>query len=248
MTINIINCLKQYNDINKETLSSILARTVLASLLASNGLLNNNLTSLIPAMIISPIGSLLLDLTINFISLTSFNLTAKSIKSIGLLNINKQLLSFLLIILLAIIIGVIYGNIYVRYKKVELPTKEMKSRMDKSAIIESIIIAVACSIALPISYIRKDVSTLISIAIATALLPPLVNIGIVLGTYYTHNDYYRDTELNPINNEGIIKKAIKYGSIIFLINATALILASFAYIKYKCLYKNIKINQNYDVI
>ena len=89
MTINIINCLKQYNDINKETLSSILARTVLASLLASNGLLNNNLTSLIPAMIISPIGSLLLDLTINFISLTSFNLTAKSIKSIGLLNINK---------------------------------------------------------------------------------------------------------------------------------------------------------------
>ena len=46
--------------IPEPTVGGVIINTGLASLLASHGLLTNSITSLIPSMLISPIGSLLI--------------------------------------------------------------------------------------------------------------------------------------------------------------------------------------------
>ena len=71
----------------------------------------------------------------------------------------------------------------------------MKSRGEHYIIFETILIAFACAIAFPSAFQKKDVSTLIAIAISTALAVPISNIGIYIGTYYNKPEYY-DKKIN----------------------------------------------------
>ena len=103
----------------------------------------------------------------------------------------------------------------------------MKKRAQSNGIIPSIIIACVSALALPIAYTKKDVSTLISIGIATSLLPPVANIGLTIGTYHSQPTAYNIKE-KPIHN------AVKYGAIIFLINSIAIFLGASMYFNKNC--------------
>lgn len=232
----IKRCLIKYNNSNQTSITSVIFRTILAAFLSSNGLLNNLLTSIIPAMIISPLGSVLLDTTIYSISKYQYKNMNKITNSINTNSILDMIFLLIICILLTILIGVIYGYIYITYQKKELPTEEMKKAQDNKHIIETIIIVFLCSITLPMAYKRKEISTLISIGIATALLPPIVNFGITIGTYIAKPEYY-ENYMEKKNIKSIINYSFKYSGIIFLINSISLIVASYLYINYEC--KNI---------
>lgn len=237
---NISKCLKEYNKINTTSFTSILTRTLLSSILAANGLINNSLTSLIPSMLISPIGSLLIDLSIFGVSKSLSN-SSKILNSIGTTSLIDMILLLLLIIIITILLGALYGYIYTTYYQIQLPTREMENRDSNYKIIESAVIALLCAVAFPIAYRKKDVATLISIGIATSLLPPLTNIGVTIGTFYNKPEYY--TEPRPVSS------TIKNGFLLFSINAFALSLASYLYINNRCLnFKGIKIAKEADFI
>lgn len=241
-TNNIKSCIKEYNSINTTNFTSILTRTLLCSILASNGLLNNSITSLITAMIISPIGSLIIDLS--FFLVSKILVTKKHVKilsSLGSTSLLPMLLLLLLIIIIIILISILYGYFYTEYYKIDLPTKEMKSRGEHYIIFETILIAFACAIAFPSAFQKKDVSTLIAIAISTALAVPISNIGIYIGTYYNKPEYY-DKKIN-------IKNITKNNLIIFIINFIALFIASLLYIYNRCInFNRIKLAPQADFI
>lgn len=228
----IKKCIIEYTGSNKTSITSVIAKTILAAFLACNGLLNDLITSLIPSMIISPLGSLLLDTTIFSISKQTFK-NSNMKNSIGTKSIYDMIFLFIFTIFITIAIGVIYGYIYVLKHAKDFPTETMVGAQDKNHIYETIIIVSLCTITLPLAYKRKDVATLISIGIATALLPPLANIGITIGTYMAKPEFYKNyMQKKKIDNP--IMESFKYSSIIFGINSIALIIASYLYINFEC--------------
>ena len=215
-------CLNKFVDKETSSISHIISKTILASVLASNGLLYNSMVSLIPSMLISPIGSLLISTATNIVLMIK-----------GRINIRKKtLLNFviksILILLLTIFIGFVYGYMHIKWteKEIILPTTEMKSRSSKQGLFGTGIIAIACAWAFPWAFFNQDIATMISIGIATALLPPLVNIGLTSGTYYSNKSLYE-------GKKHWITDSKLYGTIIFLINASALTLGCILYIMYK---------------
>ena len=197
-------------------LKDTILKTLLASILASNGLINNSITSLIPSMLISPIGTILIELVVYLIS-------TKKYKN----QTSKMILKFIIIIITTISIGFIYGFIYVKkFKNKKLPSKEMKSRSNKDNLLESILIVLCCSISFSSAYINSDITTIISIGIATALLPPLVNIGLNYGVYKGNPDMYSDIKY--------LIQSKKIGMLLFLINSIGLFSGVYYYMKKQC--------------
>lgn len=242
MKNTIINCLKEYNKINNVNLRGTITRTLLASLMASDGLLNNNLPSLIPSMLISPIGSLLLDISMNAVAIKNIGFHHIFSSGFGNFKFYQLLLIFLLVIIITIMTGIIFGAVHATYvKDLTLPTVEMKKRSQRDGMYTSAIIASLCAIALPIAYSKKDVATLIAIAIGTSLLPPVANIGLTIGTYHAQPEAYKEY---PIH------KAVKYGLLIFILNAVAISIGASLYFNKHCTSNNYKksINTQPDFI
>lgn len=234
MKSNVGECLKQYNQSNTMTVKGLVFRTILATLMASDGLLNNNLASLIPSMLISPIGSLLLDMSMNGVSIMNSGFKNMLTTNIGNFKFYQSILLFILVILITIIGGILFGGISsYYYKNLTLPSIEMTKRSQKDGIYSSLAIAIFCAMALPIAYSKKDISTLIAIAIGTSLLPPIANIGVTIGTYQVQPEAYSEKE-NPIHNSA------KYGTLIFLINAVAITIGASLYFKKQCINNNFR--------
>ena len=114
-----LRCLNLFTKI--ETISNlhVLAKTLLGSVLASHGLINNSLTSLIPAMLISPIGSLLIKSATNIIELI---INPK----IAIKHSLPVLLKFIIVSLVTLGVGYTYGYIYNKYNPTDLPSKPKK--------------------------------------------------------------------------------------------------------------------------
>ena len=90
----------------------------------------------------------------------------------------------------------------------------MKERANPINAIYMIVIALVCGIALPLSIIFNNNIRVVAIGIATALIPPLANIGLALGTFGLEG--HREYSTN----------AIITGAGIFLINLILLWLPS----------------------
>ena len=145
-------------------IADIFNKTLLASVLAADGLANNSIVSLIPAMLISPIGSMIMKMA---------------------LGSKRMFLEYLVILIIMLIIAVICGFFYVKlYMKMfpdkELPSKEMIDRTEPNNIITNVIIAIICALSFNMAMKNNDIPTLIAIGIATSLLPPITNIGCML--------------------------------------------------------------------
>ena len=217
--MSVKECMSQFTNLESKSFLHVIAKTILGSILASDGLINDSLTSLIPSMLISPIGSLLIKTAITIIELF-YN------PKIHIKQSFKMIFNFLVIILITIGIGFIYGYLYNKYKPQKLPSKEMKSRSTSKGLIETTILVLECAYAFPWASKNNDITTLISIGIATALLPPLVNIGLVDGSYRSNPSTYE--------NKNILSASKKYGLIIFAINAIGLTFGSIIYFIYYC--------------
>lgn len=165
--------------------SYIIASTLLGSILAAHGLMANDLTTLIPSMLISPIGSLLIDVS----SYSHFNVVPYTYI------VNSICIIFILTILMGYILSKI-NNIFNYYK---LPSKYMIKKLKKKDLIIGAIIACVCAFAFPYAIVNNVTELLISIGIATALLPPLVVVGLFLGINKNIKDLWVPIVLLIIN-------------------------------------------------
>lgn len=141
----------------------IISKTLLGSILAADGLVNNSLVSLIPSMIISPIGSIIINIALDNNS-----------------NIMKNLVFLGSIISISILVGFFYTHLTMKYSTDKFPTDSMISRTKINGLISTTIIASASIIAFYYASKTDDKPLLIAIGIATSLLPPLVNIGCLM--------------------------------------------------------------------
>lgn len=237
---NILECLSGYistqigytdedgKNLGKHPVKSYYIRTFIASILAANGLFNDSLVTLIPSMIISPIGI--------FIMVLAHDLSAFKIKGDDAREAVKKRLRgspkvFIGMVIITIFIGFLYGVIFSKFDKdIKLPSKEMKSRSTSKGIFETFLIAIACVIALPWGFKNNDTTLLMAIGIATALLPPLVNIGINYGVHF-----YNKKRME--NSEKVIKNSFIYSLLIFLINFITLCAGVYIYLNKDCIKK-----------
>lgn len=195
---------------------------VLSSGLAAIGLATNSGTTILGSMLLSPISSLIV--SNNIIDIFKFkNIKFKKKYDKNIFNV------LLVIICLSLITSTALGYIFVKienyYDKTKLfnwPTQEMKDRANPINSIYIIFIALICGLALPFSLIMNNGSKLIAIGIATALTPPLANIG--LGISLKLYKFFNKNKLNNNNINDFISNSIMVGGIIFLINMLLLYL------------------------
>ena len=165
---------------------------ILGSILAADGLVNDSITSLIPSMIISPIGSIIIKLARNF---------------------NNKFNYLLLAMTIAIAVGAGYGYTKL-YKHLfptkEFPTKEMYNRTNPSGLVSNVIVAAISALAFNVAVNKTDEPSLIAIGIATSLLPPLVNIGCLLAVNDRDIEHYLTTSSIFLINFAILFIGIKF--------------------------------------
>ena len=190
--------------------SSPVLFSIISSFLASIGLATNSQTTILGAMLLSPIGSLI-----------NKNTVASTLRSRGY-DISKSyshwIKPLLIVIGITLLMSYIFGTVFSKFvdpfsgKRVAdtWPTEEMKSRADPINAFYMIFIALVCGVALPMAILTNSSVKFVAIGIATALIPPLANIGISLSL--------KDKEYRS--------QSIKTGALIFVINVCLLWLPS----------------------
>ncbi len=140
--------------------------------------------------------------------------------------------------IIAILVGLICGLVFYHIQKTQdnpsfiLPTAEMESRAKIENAWGMFFIAGVAGFILPWAIRRKNTIKLVGINIATALLPPLVNVGLYLGIKIIRHVENNKKTLTPEEKkkeeeEGkLLDEAWKTGLIIFAINFGLLFLIS----------------------
>lgn len=131
----------------------------------------------------------------------------------------------IVICLWAIVVGIIcsvcFGTVQINQKKngkvpgFILPTQEMIDRTQLENAYGMIFIAICSGIIVPEAVKNNNSIKMVGVGIATALLPPLVNIGMYIGLYLIKNE---ETEQYIDLSDEHILNAVITGSIIFLLN------------------------------
>jgi len=188
---------------------------IIASTLATIGLATNSSTTLLGAMLLSPIGSLIVKSNI-YAVLKKNNCHVKEKYQFWGLSL---ILVIIITLLLSFLIGKIFANIQNPFTGEKLnekwPTNEMKDRADPSNGIYMVVIALMCGIALPMSILTNSSTRFVAIGIATALIPPLANIGLSF-SMQTH-DNLDEQQLYEYRRRAVIT-----GVCIFLVNVILL--------------------------
>ena len=202
--------------------------SILSSSLASIGLATNSPTTIIGAMLLSPIGDLITKSTIYnlFNKYTDVNHKYK-----------QWYKTLFFVISFAILTSYILGNIFqhirnpVTKKKLDekWPTKEMISRATPFDLVYMILIAAICGFALPFCLKAKNGIRVVGIGIATALIPPLANVGLSLSI---------DTKTKPELKE-YRKQAFYTGFAIVIVNILLLYIPSMFILNTICQNENI---------
>lgn len=140
----------------------------------------------------------------------------------------------MIVILFCIIISFILGKIFQNIKNPfsdeklskDWPNEEMLSRADPINAVYMIFIALLCGIALPIAIYMKSGVQLVAIGIATALMPPLANIGLALSINDGSKVSFNNVFAKYTDNSNYKTRAVVTGTLIFIINMLLLWLPS----------------------
>lgn len=182
--------------------SSPVLFSFIASFLASIGLATNSQTTILGAMLLSPIGSLINKNTVASLLISRGHNVGKSY--------SHWIRPLIVVIAITLLVSYLFGAIFSKFvdpftgvKVSETwPTEEMKSRSNPINAFYMIFIALVCGIALPMAILTNSSVKFVAIGIATALIPPVANIGISLSV--------KDVKYK--------KQSIITGASIFLIN------------------------------
>lgn len=195
-------------------------------LLATIGLSTNSVSTIIGSMLLSPIGSIIVKSNLySFLNSVGLRLEKKY---------SNWIFPLLTVIIFGIIVSFILGkilqNIHNPFTDEKLtrnwPTDEMLSRADPINAIYMILIALLCGIALPIAVYMKSSVVLVGIGIATALMPPIANVGLALSIDNDEDYTLKKLISKYTDNRNYKIRAIITGALIFIINLLLLWLPS----------------------
>jgi uncharacterized hydrophobic protein (TIGR00271 family) len=143
---------------------------IVASVLASFGLVENNTLFLAASMLISPLMGPILASTFGSV------IKDKKLQYWGLKN---ELIGIFLCIIVGFVFGLIICGIDFGFKDMKQLTPEMASRCEIHSIIVGIFIALVSGAAVAIAVLSENFGSLIGTAISASLLPPAVNTGLM---------------------------------------------------------------------
>lgn len=178
--------------------SSPILFSILASTLASIGLATNSGTTILGSMLFSPIGSIINESNIyNFLKDNGIKTNTKY---------SHWFKSIIIVILITLCVSYLFSMVFSRYRNPfnnerlnkSWPTQEMKDRAKPINALYMILIASVCSIALPLTILYNNSIRTVAIGIATALIPPLANIGLALGDITIDNNHRLEVILTGI--------------------------------------------------
>eukprot|EP00055_Hartaetosiga_balthica_P006292 m.19520 g.19520 ORF g.19520 m.19520 type:complete len:381 (+) comp5129_c0_seq2:137-1279(+) len=137
------------------------------SIVCAVGLVTNSDPTVVASMLLSPLMGPILGITLGS-ACRDATVTIKAIKNefIG--------------VFITLLFGIITGLIVAVYEDEDWSTDEMLMRGLVSGLAPGVIIALPCGVALAISVTSADGTILVGVAIAAALLPPIVNAGLEL--------------------------------------------------------------------
>jgi len=170
---------------------------IISSGLASIGLATNSQTTLLGSMLLSPIGDLISkNIIYTFLTENNYKLDIKY---------KKWFLQIVMVLLITLLISYLFGIILQKINNPfnnesltkDWPTNQMMDRAKPINAIYMIFIALLCGIALPITLINKSGTKLVAIGIATALIPPIANIGLSL-SLKKENDIIKKFKKNSL--------------------------------------------------
>ncbi len=191
--------------------SSPILMSFVAGGLASIGLATNSATTILGSMLLSPIGSLINKSNIYWL-LNKHRVKMDKKYSHWVLPL---FMVMLITVSISFLLGKIFSNLKNPFNNKRLtenwPTQEMRDRAEPINIIYMIFIALLCGIALPISIIMGSGVRFVAIGIATALIPPLANVGLAFS-------YNESNDIDKNYGYTYKQKAILVGLSIFLIN------------------------------
>jgi len=183
--------------------------------LASIGLATNSATTILGSMLLSPIVSLINKSNIYWL-LKKHRVTMDKKYSHWIVPL---IMVMIITIGISFLLGTIFSNLKNPFNGKSLtenwPTQEMRDRAEPINAIYMIFIALLCGIALPISIIMESGVRFVAIGVATALIPPLANVGLAF-SFKDKNKFDNNYEMT------YRQKAILVGISIFLINTILL--------------------------
>lgn len=194
--------------------SSPILMSIVAGGLAAIGLATNSATTILGSMLLSPIGSLINKSNIYWL-LKKHRVTMDKKYSHWVVPL---LMVMILTVSISFLLGKIFSNLNNPFNGKPLtenwPTQEMRDRAEPINAVYMVFIALLCGIALPISIIMESGVRFVAIGIATALIPPLANVGLAFS--------FKGEALDEIYGMTYKEKAILVGTSIFLINTILL--------------------------
>ena len=168
-----------------DTIKINVASVIVASILASMGIIENNTPLLIAAIIISPIGAILNNLSKDIIS-----------GRISGITLNISLLIFT--ILCAVIIGLIAGYVVPNLNEFEIKNYFNSGFMYHALV--GLMLGIYMAYSTSLKSDEHLASPLIGVAIAVTLLPPLTDIGLRLSQKTLANDrIWKDLKITVVN-------------------------------------------------
>lgn len=161
--------------------------------------------------------------------------------------------------IIAILVGLICGLVFYHIQQTQdnpsftIPTAEMESRAKMENAWGMFFIAGVAGFILPWAIRRKNTIRLVGINIATALLPPLVNVGLYLGIKIIRNVENNKKILTPEEKKkeeeenNLLDEAWKTGLVIFAINFGLLFLISTISLYFFCEGQSVGIFKDFDL-
>jgi hypothetical protein len=188
--------------------SNIIIYTIIASVIAALGFLNNATPAIIGSMLVSPVLSPLYNILIKYVSNAPFNF----VKGVGF---------HIFLLIICALIGFIAVSINETINMYPKETKEMINRTNYQYIISDVGIASMCGIGIAFAILRGDIITRVGFGIAITVLPAMVNAGMYLGL--TYQAYLNDNQ----NKQKEYLEKCKKTAILTFVNTLVCLLFSF---------------------
>ncbi|GAB5373030.1 hypothetical protein AAMO2058_001715000 [Amorphochlora amoebiformis] len=144
-----------------------MAFTVVAAIIAGVGLLTDSSVTVVASMLVSPLMGPILGVTFGFL-IKDYKMMIKSIRN--------EILG----VVLTFLTGVIIASFTLVSSRQQSITFEMSSRGEYLSLFTGAVVASPSGVGVALSVANTNINSLVGVAISAALLPPIVNSGLLL--------------------------------------------------------------------
>lgn len=144
--------------------------TVLASMIAALGLMENSSVVLVASMLISPLMGPILAGTFGAV------IQDKPLRNLG---IKTEIVGLVLCLLFGFVFGLVCANFSAKWGQGDWPTSEMAARGQGRSLWVGALIALPSGAGVALSVLGGNAGSLVGVAISASLLPPAVNAGLL---------------------------------------------------------------------